>query len=198
MPLSKTALKLIDAAQAELIAENGDMEMSGVAKRADVSIGLAYHHFGSKIGLIAAVIDHFYEPLREIALGEAIPKDQHWAERERSRAAAIIGYFYDHPLSPLICGRLGREPALMDIERAHQNALLREGEKNLIQGQRLGVISTDLSPKATIAMLMGGLRLAIDQAVMTSPRPDRDALLDHIWTFTEGALGIQDQRNTSS
>ena len=28
-----------------------------------VSVGLAYHHFGSKGGLIAAVVDDFYERL---------------------------------------------------------------------------------------------------------------------------------------
>nr|QQZ51483.1 TetR family transcriptional regulator [Phenylobacterium glaciei] len=49
--------RLIRAAQEELIASHGLLEMQAVAKRAKVSVGLAYHHFGSKAGLIAAVVE---------------------------------------------------------------------------------------------------------------------------------------------
>ena len=40
--------------------------MQAVAKRAQVSVGLAYHHFGSKAGLIAAVVEAFYSRLDEV------------------------------------------------------------------------------------------------------------------------------------
>ena len=47
-----TRQRLIKAAEHELIANNGSMEISAVAKRAKVSAGLTYHHFGSKTGLV--------------------------------------------------------------------------------------------------------------------------------------------------
>ena len=75
--------KLLQAAEDELIADNGQMEMSAVAQRAGLSVGLAYHHFGSKAGLVAAVVDRFYEPLREISLGRAIPPTLDWETRNR-------------------------------------------------------------------------------------------------------------------
>ena len=80
-----TAEKLLEAAEAELIASDGQMEMAAVARRAGVSVGLAYHHFGSKAGLVAAVVDAFYGPLREISLGTAIPPQLDWPARERAR-----------------------------------------------------------------------------------------------------------------
>jgi len=191
-----TPQRLLDAAEAELIRNSGFLEMAAVAKRAGVSVGLAYHHFGSKTGLIAAVVDRFYGPVRDIALGDTIPIEMEWRERERARVHALTEYFYDHPLAPLIAGRLAREPEVLDIERAHMDALLELGSRNIAQGQRQGVVASDLDPVVTVALLMGGHRLALDQAVLADPRPPRARLVDHIWTFTINALQLNQDRIT--
>lgn len=184
------AQKLLEAAEQELIANDGHMEMSAVAKRAGVSVGLAYHHFGSKTGLIAAVIDRFYGPIREIALGDAIDSGMAWGAREKARTAALIDYFYDHPLAPLVAGRLAREPEVRDIEEAHMASLLKEGARNIQQGQRQGVVAPDLEPGMTVAMLMGGMRLVIDRAVLAPVKPAKDQLLDQLWHLCRGALQL--------
>lgn len=186
-----TYQRLIAAAEKELIANDGHMEISAVAKRAAVSAGLTYHHFGSKTGLVAAVVDQFYEPLREIALGDGIPAELEWRERERTRTKAIIDYFYSHPLSPLVAGRLAREPEVLDIERAHMEALLVEGARNIAQGQKLGLINPDLNPNIVVAMLMGGLRLVIDQAVLAKERPSVSDLHAQVWRLTSHALELE-------
>ena len=67
-----TPERLIRAAQAELIQGGGLLEMQAVARRAKVSVGLAYHHFGSKAGLIAAVVQSFYDRLEEVAFNPSI------------------------------------------------------------------------------------------------------------------------------
>jgi len=170
-------VRLIRAAEAELIANDGHLEMLAVAKRAGVSVGLAYHHFGSKTGLLAAVVDHFYAPLREISFGDQIPLNQDWAARERARTKAFIDYFYEHPFAPLIAGRLGREPEVCDMERVHMDALLAEGARNLAQGQRQGVVSKDIVPEVVIGLLMGGLRQTIDTAILAQKRPVNTTLL---------------------
>ncbi|MEM7638881.1 MAG: TetR/AcrR family transcriptional regulator [Pseudomonadota bacterium] len=183
-------VRLVRAAEAELIDSNGHMEMLAVAKRAGVSVGLAYHHFGSKAGLLAAVVDHFYAPLRDISFGDAIPVDQDWSAREKARARAFIEYFYVHPFAPLVAGRLGREPEVRDVEAAHMNALLTEGAKNLAQGQRQGVVSQDVVPEVVIGLLMGGLRQAIDSAILAEKRPTKSMLLEQVWTFFERGMGL--------
>lgn len=192
-----TSQRLLDAAEKELIENVGHLEMAAVAKRAKASVGLAYHHFGSKAGLVAAVIDRFYGPVREIALGSTIPVDLEWGAREKARVAALIDYFYGHPLAPLIAGRLAREPEVLDIEKAHMDALLEEGARNIAQGQRLGVVHPDLSPQTTVAVLMGGLRLAIDQANLSEARPNPSALLEQIWSLSSSALQLK-QRDTNT
>jgi AcrR family transcriptional regulator len=185
-----TYQRLITAAEQELIANNGHMEISAIAKRANTSAGLTYHHFGSKTGLIAAVVDQFYEPLRALALGDSIPTNIEWREREKTRTKAIIDYFYNHPLAPLIAGRLAREPEVLDIERAHMEALLEAGARNIAQGQKLGIISPDLNPNTTVAMLMGGLRLAIDQAILAKERPSNVELFEQLWNLTSNTLQL--------
>ncbi|MAI89325.1 TetR/AcrR family transcriptional regulator [Ponticaulis sp.] len=187
-----SAERLLQAAKEELLANDGYMEMSAVAKRAGASVGLAYHHFGSKTGLIAAVVDQFYTPIREIALGSAIPLAMDWRERERARTAALIQYFYQEPLAPLIAGRLAREPEVLDIERAHMEAVLEAGARNIAQGQKLGILSPDLDPVITVAMLMGGLRQVIDAAIQSDPLPDPDRLCRQLWRLSDGALQLSD------
>lgn len=192
-----TPNRLLDAAEAELIEGGGHMEMASVAKRAGVSVGLAYHHFGSKTGLLAAVVDRFYEPLRDIALGTAIPPETPWAERERARTATMIAYFYSRPLAPLVAGRLARQPEVLDLEKSHMDALLAEGARNIAQGQRLGVVDPRLKPETTVAMLMGGLRLSIDSALLSKDRPSEDALLADTWHFIASALGLGHVQSTN-
>jgi len=187
-------VRLVRAAEAELLENNGHMEMLAVAKRAGVSVGLAYHHFGSKTGLLAAVVDHFYVPLRDISFGDSIPLDQDWGAREKARTRAFIDYFYDHPFAPLIAGRLGREPEVRDVESAHMNALLEEGARNLAQGQRQGAIAADIVPSVVIGILLGGLRQAIDSAVLATNRPSKEVLLNQAWDFLERGMGLNTPR----
>src|SRR5580700_113082 len=91
--------RLIHAAQEELIQGNGLLEMQAVARRAKVSVGLAYHHFGSKAGLIAAVVEAFYDLLEDAAFNPARLVSRDWAGREKERLAAYISFHYDHPFA---------------------------------------------------------------------------------------------------
>lgn len=190
--------RLLRAAQEELISNNGHMEMLSVAKRAGVAAGLAYHYFGSKSGLIAAVVADFYQPLTKISLGHPIANHQTWLDREHDRTAALIDYFYDHPMAPLIAGRLSREPEVLDVEQSHMDALLLAGAKNIVQGQASGVVASALDPNITVAVLMGGLRQAINSAITTNPRPSRALLLKNIWRLTVNALQINETQNQAS
>lgn len=75
-----TRERLIRAAEKELIWSHGHLEMQPVAKRAQVSVGLAYHHFGSKAGLIAAVVEDFYNRLDQVVFNDAKRPSEIWAD----------------------------------------------------------------------------------------------------------------------
>lgn len=192
MPITKigTPERLIHAAQEELIQGHGLLEMQAVAKRAKVSVGLAYHHFGSKAGLIAAVVEGFYNRLEEAAFSPSKLTAAGWAGQEKERIAAYISFHYDHPFAPLVVGALSRAAEVLDVEQAFTKRQLTAGAHNLRAGQRDGVIPADLDPRLTIALMIGGIRQALIGALTASHRPDRVELTDKIWVFVAGALRL--------
>jgi AcrR family transcriptional regulator len=186
----KTRERLVRAAQEELIRSHGHLEMQAVAKRAQVSVGLAYHHFGSKAGLIAAVVEEFYSRLDEVAFNGARQPSESWADRERRRIASYIAFHYDHPFAPLVIGALSRAPEVLDVERAFTNRQLAGGALMLEAAQRKGFVPDHIAPHLTIALMIGGIRQALIGALMSEERPDPGKLTDEIWAFMAGALRL--------
>jgi AcrR family transcriptional regulator len=186
----KTRERLVRAAQEELIQTNGHLEMQAVAKRARVSVGLAYHHFGSKAGLIAAVVEEFYSRLDEAAFNDARRPSESWADREKRRIASNIAFHYDHPFAPLVIGALSRGPEVLDVERAFTNRQLASGARMLEAAQRNGFVPDHIAPHLTIALMIGGIRQALIGVLMSGERPDPGKLTDEIWAFMAGALRL--------
>jgi AcrR family transcriptional regulator len=185
-----TPERLIRAAQDELIQGHGVLEMQAVAKRARVSVGLAYHHFGSKAGLIAAVVEAFYNRLEAAAFNPANLVSPDWAGREKERVAAYIAFHYDHPFAPIVVGPLSRAAEVLDVELAFTKRQLVAGAYNLRAAQREGAIPGDFDPRLTIALTIGGIRQALIGALVSGKRPDRDVLTEKIWIFITGALRL--------
>ena len=185
-----TRERLVRAAQEELIRSHGHLEMQAVAKRAQVSVGLAYHHFGSKAGLIAAVVEEFYNRLDEVAFNDARPPSDSWADRERRRIASYIAFHYDHPFAPLVIGALSRAPEVLDVERAFTNRQLAAGARMLEAARRNGFVPDHIAPHLTIALMIGGIRQALVGVLISEERPDPGKLADEIWAFMAGALRL--------
>ncbi|MBR0896066.1 TetR/AcrR family transcriptional regulator [Bradyrhizobium tropiciagri] len=187
--------RLLAAAQAELIDGHGHLEMQAVARRAQVSVGLAYHHFGSKAGLIAAVVEDFYERLDAAAFGGAKPfagtlSTKTWADRERQRIGAYIAFHYEHPFAALVIGPLCRAPEVLDVETAFTARQLAAGSRMLQAAQRDGIVPGDIDPHLTIALMIGGIRQALIRALTGERRPDPARLTGDIWAFMAAALRL--------
>jgi AcrR family transcriptional regulator len=190
-----TRKKLVSAAQEELIQGQGHLEMQAVARRAQVSVGLAYHHFGSKAGLIAAVVEEFYSRLDEAAFGGAKLPSETWADRERERIAAYVAFHYEHPFAPLVIGALSRAPEVLDVELAFTNRQLAAGTRMLQAAQRDGIVPDDIDPHLTIALMIGGIRQALIGSLMSKHRPDSAKLTNDIWDFIAAALRLTARAN---
>jgi AcrR family transcriptional regulator len=186
----KTRERLIRAAREELIRSHGHLEMQAVSKRARVSVGLAYHHFGSKAGLIAAVVEEFYNRLDEAAFNDSRLPSEGWADREKRRIAAYINFHYDHPFAPLVIGALSHAPEVLDVERAFTGRQLAAGARMLEAARRNGFVPDHIAPHLTIALMIGGIRQALIGALSSEKRPDSAKLTDDIWTFMAGALRL--------
>ena len=164
--------------------------MQAVAARAKVSVGLAYHHFGSKAGLIAAVVQAFYDRLEDVAFNPAKLTSADWAGREKERIAAYISFHYDHPFAPLVIGALSRAAVVLDVEQAFTKRQLVAGAYNMRAGQRAGIVAPDLDPRLTIALVIGGIQQALVGVLTRANRPDRHELTEKIWVFVADALRL--------
>src|SRR5918997_4537727 len=107
---------LLAAAAEELVERRGVLEVGSVAARAGVSVGLIYKHFGSKAGLLAAVVGDFYVRFDAEVLEIDPAPGAPWAERERRRTEMVVAFHYDEPLTPILLARLARDPEVAAVE----------------------------------------------------------------------------------
>ncbi|KRA40221.1 TetR/AcrR family transcriptional regulator [Devosia sp. Root635] len=185
-----TRKTLIAAAQQELIEGGGQLEMQGVARRARVSVGLAYHHFGSKAGLIAAVVEDFYARLDDVAFAGAKLVSSSFTDRERERIGVYLDFHYTHPFAPIVMGALSRAPEVLAVEAEFTGRQLASGARMLQAAQRDGLLPDDIDPRLTIALMIGGIRQALIGALASETRPDPEKLTDDIWRFIAAALRL--------
>jgi AcrR family transcriptional regulator len=110
-----TRERLLKSATLELVAQKGSVELADVTRRAGVSAGAPYHHFGSKSGLIAAVVDDFYERYDKSVMDVEF-EGVRWIDREELRVQGMVEFHYNEPLAPIVLSKLDRDPAIAQVE----------------------------------------------------------------------------------
>ncbi|GEM29251.1 putative transcriptional regulator, TetR [Nocardia neocaledoniensis NBRC 108232] len=182
--------QLLDAAREDLIRGNGVIELAALTRRAGLSTGALYHHFGSKNGLLAAIYDGFYQALRHAVADAELPAGADWATRERARTQLFVTYHFTDPLAPILLNRVAADPQLADLETIYIQTMSDDAAENIRAGQRTGEIPADLDADSAGAFVIGGLRHGIVQQLRLSPRPDVDRVSERLWQLTAGALGL--------
>lgn len=185
----KTREKLIDAARGALIDGDGVAEITDIATRAGVSAGLAYHHFKSKDGLVAAVVEDFYDRYGQVANG--LFRGESWAQREIQRVRAVVRFFLEDPFTPTLFGPLGRSSAVVHAEGRCMAELMARGARNIAQGQADGDLPRQADPNIAAAFVLGGMRQAVALALLDDPTPDPDQLARGIWILIAQSLGLR-------
>ena len=178
-----TRERLLAAAEAELIERDGALEVASVAARADVSAGLLYRYFGSKAGLVAAVVEDFYDRLHAEAADTDPAPGADWASRERARLELSVAFHYREPLAAVVLSRLGREPEVARVEVRRISRLVEDAAKNVAAGQRRGELPADMDARTVGAMLIGGFRVAMGEALTRRRRPGAEVLVEELWRF---------------
>jgi AcrR family transcriptional regulator len=182
--------QLLDAARAELVRGNGVMELSALTRRAGLSTGALYHHFGSKSGLLAAIYEGFYDGLRH-AIGDShLPAEADWGTRERERTRRFVAYHFNDPLAPILLNRAVQDPELTELEDVYIQSMRDNAIDNIRRGQGLGQLPADFDPDSAGAFVIGGLRHGIAQQLRITPLPSSDQATERLWRLVAAALGI--------
>ena len=182
--------RLLTAAIDELV-EQGDLEVAAVARRAGTSVGLPYRYFGSRSGLLGAVLTDFYDRLDDAVMVRKFPGD-HWMDRERARLIAWVNFLYDDPLTLIALGRGTGDGQVAGIAQEHLRRAIALGTRNMAHGQRNGDVPADRDPSLLAAAVLGGVHITVVSALTAEPRPDRQAVIAELWRFIAGAIGRPD------
>lgn len=184
--------RILDAARQLMADGDGNFEMSWVAKAAGVSQGLAYHHFGSKEGLLSAVVNDFYDRVEESVLMARLDDIEDWEARERERVRRYIEFLIADSLAVKVITRLAGTPAVAAVETARWEKLITTGAKNMAEGQSRGTVAADIKPQLLAAMTLGAVRSAVANE-FSSKRPANPAqLAEEIWGFVRRGLGLEE------
>ena len=187
-----TRQRILEAARDLLAQGDGDFEMAWVAKAAEVSQGLAYHHFGSKEGLLSALVHDFYDRAEDAVLMARFEDYENWEKRERDRVRRYIEFLLGDPLGLTVVTRLAGTPAVAAVEAERWDRLVTEGSRNIAEGQARGVVTATQDSTLLAAMVLGATRSAVAKEFAKS-KPSRPARLSRdIWSFIRTGLGLEE------
>src|SRR5690606_18404578 len=186
-----TRRRILEAAAAEL-AETGDLEVAAVARRAGLSTGLPYRYFGTRSGLMSAVLEDFYGRLVAETVRGHFTGDT-WLDRWRAQVTQWVDWVYDEPLAPVVLGRMVGDARVAAMEARCAREVIALGAKHVAAGQAEGAVTRGRDPELMSAAVVGGMRSILAVVLDQDPRPDRADSREEIWRFSTAALGAGDR-----
>jgi AcrR family transcriptional regulator len=166
------------------------LEVESVAQRAGVSVGLIYRHFGSRAGLVQAVIEDFYGRYRTEVLGVNPFPGGTWAERERRRTVLGVAFHYQEPLARVVLSHLHLDAQVAVYEAAQLDEMIAMCASLVELGQKRRELPRDRNPQLTAAMIIGGMRRVLATALAQEPMPSEKKVVHDLWRFIAGVVGI--------
>lgn len=176
------------AAAGQELSETGDLEVARVAQRAGFSAGLPYRYFGTRSGLLVAVLDAFYARLAEACAMRRYDSPS-WARREEQRVRDWVAFLYAEPLAPVALGGVTGDAEVVAANARMLHRLVEHGSRNIAGGQRCGELPGDRDPELLAAAVLGGTHALVSVALARSPRPPAAVVVDQLWAFVRSAVG---------
>jgi AcrR family transcriptional regulator len=193
----RTRQAILDAAKASLVAQNGHLEIATVAQQAKVSPGLIYRYFRSRIDLIAAVVDAFYDDYdQQVMTIQPLP-EANWLTRERERVSQCLDFIAREPLCKFVLLNQQKDPLVAAVENNRLNAHLDLAIKNVKQAQRKGEIPHSIDAPTACAMTMGAMRQVMVQILNGRIKLNRNKTLDQVMCYIAAGMGLTPQGNTA-
>ena len=184
-----TRQRILTAARREIVLGNGDLEVANVAKRAGVSDGLTYYHFGNKSGLINAIVNDFYTHFDDKVAGVPF-EGETWAEREQARVNAMVTLFYEDPVAMIAVTRLRTDPTFAEEEAERNSRLEQLGASNIASAQKARELDPSLNPLMMASMLLSGVMAGVRVALTASPPLTLAQAQRSVWNFVARAVGL--------
>jgi AcrR family transcriptional regulator len=172
-----TRARLLAAAGDELAAK-GRLEIAAVAGRAGVAQSVLYRYFGSKDGLVAAVVNDFYDAYSRAVFDAPLEPEATWIQREALRLEREVHFLYDHPLGRTVTAGLLHEAAATRADATRQRQQAVAAARNIRHGQRTGELHPSVDAGLAGAAVIGALRAMMADAMARDPPPPAQPVID--------------------
>jgi AcrR family transcriptional regulator len=186
-----TRQRLLDVA-AEQLAAHGTVEVARIAAAAAVAPSVLYRYFDGRDGLVAAVVEDFYDSYEDRVFGRRDVPGSTWARREALRLEREIAFFYDYPLGRAVACGLLREPAAAAVDAARTRAQGEAAGRNIRAGQRAGELSPGIDAGLAGAAIIGAVRAMLSEALARTPAAQRRDVVDAALKIGAAVLGTGD------
>ena len=178
-------------AAADEWSATGEVEVAAVARRAGVSAGLPYRYFGTRSGLVIALVEDFFGRL-ETSVGMRQYPAATFVEREHQRIIDWIAFLYAEPLSSaVLTGPVG-DGAVIAAHSGWLKRLGAVGARNIAHAQASGEVPHGRDPLMLATATLSGVHAMSALALSLQPRPPAEQVVDEVWNFVAGALGVSE------
>jgi len=186
-----TRTRLLASARDVAVARDGYVEIAWVAEAADVVPSLVHRYFGSRAGLLSALLDDFFDRLHAEVLDLDLDADLGtWAQHERLRLEKGVQFHYADPFAVVLYTRLSREPDVAQTENRHIDTVIAHAAANIRRGQRRGELPPTVDPKLAGAAMFGAMQRVMVAALGRTPRPRPERVIDILWRQVAAAVDI--------
>ncbi len=185
-----TRARLLRAARRLAIESGGHFEIAEVAGAAGVVPSLVHRYFGSKAGLVEALVDDFFDRFQAEVLDLDLDESGDWARHERLRLEAGVRFHYAEPFAVVLHGPLAREPEVARREADRIAAVVDRAARSIRKAQRKGELPVGVDPGLAGAAMFGAMRQVMVEALTRRKRPAPERVIEVLWRQVAASVGI--------
>jgi AcrR family transcriptional regulator len=185
-----TRQRLLDVARRLALESAGHVELAQVAQAAGVVPSLVHRYFGSKSGLVAALVDDFFDRFHAAVLDLDLDAEGDWAHHERLRLERGVRFHYAEPFAAIVYGTLSRDPEVARREAARTAVVVDRAARSIRRGQKRGELPVGVDPGLAGAAMFGAMRLVMLEALGRRMRPSPERVIDVLWRQVAASVQI--------
>jgi AcrR family transcriptional regulator len=185
-----TRSRLMACAREEAIRTAGNVEIAAVAAAAGAVPSLVHRYFGSKAGLVSALVDDFFDRLHANVLSVNLDDEGDWPRRERRRLELGVRFHYADPFAVVLYAQLAREPTVARTEAVRIAAVVKAAAAGIRRAQRCGELPRDVDPEFAGAAMFGAMQRVMVEALGRKRRPSERTVIDLLWRQVAASVHI--------
>lgn len=151
---------------------------------------LVNRYFGSRAGLVSALLDDFFDRLHVEVLDLDLDDLGTWVQHERIRLEKGVHFHLTDPVAVVIYTRLSREPEVALTENRHIDSVVKHAAANIRRGQKRGELPSSIDPELAGAAMFGSMQRVMVTALGRTPRPRPDRIVEVLWRQIAAAVEI--------